>query len=153
MYSVQTLEAELAKVCRFFVDQEAHLQSTLDSLRGAPPATLPAALAALHKGVQDLTKFAALNYVAVLKAVKKRNRRLRDVCGDVVVTVAPFSILKHQTFFTSRELARITAASLALEKVRREGMARCVRCDVSEKLCACFVVERIDTHVHHVQWV
>lgn len=74
-------------------------------------------LAVLRKHLQELTKYAALNYVAVLKAVKKRNRRLMDACGDQVVTVAPFSVLQNQAFFTAAELQQIGSAAMALDPV------------------------------------
>lgn len=118
MYHMQTLAAQLAKVSAFYDAFEKQLLQQLDTYGSG--ASTPAAdqLARLHQQVQDLTKFAALNYVAVLKAIKKRNRRLRDSCGDQVVTVAPFSVLKHQAFFTSRRLPLITQQAKALHEVR-----------------------------------
>lgn len=115
---LQTLAVELNKVSKFYDALEAQLLQQLEASNGHAGSNAPEHLSRLHQQVQDLTKYAALNYVAVLKAIKKRNRRLRDACGDQVVTVAPYSILKHQAFFTSRRLPRITQRAKELHEVR-----------------------------------
>ena len=107
---------------RFYSAQEARLQEALTQLQCEPVATIGPGLAALRRQLQELTKYAALNYVAVLKAVKKRNRRLRDACGDRVVTVAPMAVLQREAFYTSRQLLRMSAAAIALDPVRRPSL-------------------------------
>jgi membrane-bound lytic murein transglycosylase MltF len=115
--AVQTLQRELARVSCFYLDEAARLQNLLEELQTSQLPFLRAGLSLLRHDLQDLTKYAALNYVAVLKAVKKRNRRLRDACGDQVVTVAPFSVLQNQAFFMAAELQQIGGAALALDPV------------------------------------
>jgi hypothetical protein len=115
---VQTLQRELAKVSSIYLDEAARLKTLLKELQSSEPSHVLPGLAMLRENLQELTKYAALNYVAVLKAVKKRNRRLRDACGDQVVTVAPFSVLHNQAFFTAAELQDIGSAAVALDPVR-----------------------------------
>lgn len=114
---LQVLGRELTKVSTAYSLEEARAVESLQRVRRLSGAASAAELQRLHRLIQDLTKFAALNYVAVLKAIKKRNRRLRNACGDVVVTVAPFSVLQHQAFFTSKELVRISSEAAELDPV------------------------------------
>ena len=115
--SVQVLHDEMDKVSNFYVGEEGRLKAAFLRAKALSGLKRTDALQTLYRHIQDLTKFAALNYVAVLKAIKKRNRRLRDACGDVVVTVAPFSILRDQAFFSSQELAKLSSATAEVEPV------------------------------------
>jgi SPX domain protein involved in polyphosphate accumulation len=122
---LQTLDMELAKVSQFYVKEEARLLASLREARSQPLNTK--LLVDLHSQVQWLFQYAALNYVAVVKAVKKRNRRLRDACGDQVVTVQPLNYLQDQVFFEHKELAHICAGALKLGTVRSASLSRNAR--------------------------
>lgn len=69
------LKQELKKISAFYVEKEEELQAIMQGLTTKPPA----ALISFHSEVQDLKKYVVLNYVAVIKAIKKRNRHLK-VC-------------------------------------------------------------------------
>ncbi|CAG9463532.1 unnamed protein product [Pedinophyceae sp. YPF-701] len=73
-----------------------------DGDRG-PHATLPQLLSAAN----DLKKLVALNYIAVVKACKKRNRLMVEAFGPDTAPVNPLDVLRSQPFFTSAELATI----------------------------------------------
>lgn len=75
-------------------------------------------MAALRSDIQDLRKFVVLNYVAVVKAVKKRNRHLRAACGLRVTSLRAVNILAGQHFFTSLTLA---AVATRVEVLSREA--------------------------------
>lgn len=64
-----------------------------------------------------LRKFAVLNYVAVVKAVKKRNRHLRKACGVGATPLAAVELLTQQPFFTSTKLARLSTQADVLAEV------------------------------------
>lgn len=116
---MQTLRAELDNVDKHYVRREAGLQAELAALeeQGMKKEEKTATLAEIRKGIQDLTNFAALNYSAVLKAVKKRNRRLQMACGDSVVTAPTRDFLVGRRFFASNQLAKIIAAAHTLTQV------------------------------------
>lgn len=61
----------------------------------------------------ELRKFAVLNYVAVNKAVKKRNRHLAGA-GSLHAS----ALLSQQPFFTSPELAALQTRAEVLAQVR-----------------------------------
>lgn len=116
---MQALCAELDNVDKHYTQREIGLQKEIAALDdpGISKADKIAALAEIRMGIQDLTNFAALNYSAVLKAVKKRNRRLQMACGDSVVTAPTRDFLVGRRFFASSELAKIVDASHALTQV------------------------------------
>lgn len=53
------------------------LQASLASLTAGPRAASPQALAALQAEVKELIKWVALNYLATVKAIKKRNKNMK----------------------------------------------------------------------------
>lgn len=116
---LQALCAELDNVDKHYVRREIALQSEIAALDrpGVSKEDKMAALAEIRKGIQDLTNFAALNYSAVLKAVKKRNRRLQMACGDSVVTAPTRDFLVGRRFFASGHLAKIVDTSHSLTQV------------------------------------
>lgn len=74
-------------------------------------------LAKARQSIQEITNFAALNYSAVLKAVKKRNRRLQLACGDSAITAASYDFLADKSFFKSTTLAQVLQSSQSLSQV------------------------------------
>ena len=101
------LAAELSKVDVFYTRAVRALQ---DSMAGV--AARPRALGPLRAEAAALRRFAALNYVAAVKAVKKRNRRLAlpaDAGGGALAALAPHA------FFSSPALAALMTEADVLQ--------------------------------------
>ena len=112
-----------------------------DSASAPPPPSLAAPLAALRRDARALQRFAALNYVAVLKAVKKRDRRLAEAAGGAAAAALPPSAppssdsgaaprpdalraLSSARFFSSTRLAAVaTAAEVAAAEAAMRGIS------------------------------
>ena len=77
----------------------------------------PDSLQALRMEVNALRKFAVLNYVAVVKGVKKRNRHLRKACSTSRTAMSAVQLLSKQPFFTSTRLAALTTQADLLAEV------------------------------------
>lgn len=120
---LQALCAELDNVDKHYIRRETVLQAQIAALDDPEMSKEDkmAALAKIRQGIQDLTNFAALNYSAVLKAVKKRNRRLQMACGDSVVTAPTRDFFVGRRFFASGQLAKIVDISHSLTQVRSLG--------------------------------
>lgn len=113
------MASELEKVVIFYNECEARLAATLVRLEAMAPADAASPLVQLRLELQELTKYAVLNYMAVIKAVKKRNRRLRETCGpDAVTPLTALDLLQRQSFFTSKVLSQVATAATILEEVR-----------------------------------
>lgn len=67
--------------------------------------------------ITDLRKFAVLNYVAVIKAVKKRNRHLGAKVSSAFVQMRAMDVLSQQYFYTSPKLARLATQAEILSQV------------------------------------
>jgi hypothetical protein len=81
--------------------------------RGSPPA-----LAAFRSEVTDLRKFVALNYIAVIKACKKRNRHLLAASGShSFIPLRAVDLLSQQYFFTSGKLASLATQAELMSQV------------------------------------
>ena len=72
----------------------------------------------LRADITDLRKFAVLNYVAVIKAVKKRNRHLGAKVGGAFVQMRAVDVLSQQYFYTSPKLARLATRAEIMSQVR-----------------------------------
>ena len=73
----------------------------------------------LKKEVRDLNKYVLLNYVAVVKAVKKRNRHIQSTSierNGNFVSMKAVDILTSQYFFTSLKLATMITRLEILSK-------------------------------------
>lgn len=76
----------------------------------------------LKSELQDLRKYVVLNYVAVVKAVKKRNRHLAALSLRKVSSVRAVSILAGEYFFTSLRLAQlVTRVEIAARELSKEA--------------------------------
>ena len=73
--------------------------------------------------ILDLRKFAVLNYVAVIKAVKKRNRHLGAKVGGAFVQMRAMDVLSRQYFYTSPKLAGLATQAEIMSQVRPYGQA------------------------------
>ena len=72
----------------------------------------------LRAEITDLRKFAVLNYVAVIKAVKKRNRHLGANVGGAFVQLRAVDMLSQQYFYTSPKLAKLATRAEIMSQVR-----------------------------------
>ncbi|KAK9868326.1 hypothetical protein WJX84_003439 [Apatococcus fuscideae] len=104
------LRHELHKVSAFYVDKEAELMAAMRD----PLQRSPAQLTMLRSELTDLRKFVVLNYIAVIKAAKKRNRHLKAACSERVHQVRAVELLSLQYFFTSPRLAALSAEAEVL---------------------------------------
>lgn len=102
--SVVCLTADVRCVLLFL--QAALAQHTDTS----SPALTSEQLSALREQIRQLIKFVALNYLAVVKAIKKRNRHCRVVFGGAAAGPAlhPLDLLRQEVFFTSPRLAALS---------------------------------------------
>ncbi|KAF6263587.1 hypothetical protein COO60DRAFT_376205 [Scenedesmus sp. NREL 46B-D3] len=106
---LQQLLSELNKVSRFYVEKAGALEATL-SQHSSPAALSSQQLSALRDEIRQLIKFVALNYLAVVKAIKKRNRHCKATFGAAATGPAlhPLDLLKQEVFFTSPRLAALS---------------------------------------------
>lgn len=117
--ALQALNAELAKVDKLYVGLEEALQVEVAQIESQESVRDKLTrLANARQSIQEITNFAALNYSAVLKAVKKRNRRLQLACGDSAITAASYDFLADKSFFKSTTLAQVLQSSLSISRVR-----------------------------------
>lgn len=80
----------------------------------------PRALAVFRADCADLRKYTVLNYIAVIKSCKKRNRQLAAGLAKLGVLVPPLravELLSQQYFFTSPILASLSTEAEILLKV------------------------------------
>jgi len=123
------------------------IKSSINQNNNRNKQTLSLSLARVRTEAKALQRFASLNYVAVLKAVKKRDRRLSESGGSGDAAAAPpppldagaaprpaaLRALARTRFFSSTRLAALaTAAEVAmaeesmrdLSTTKKEGEAR-----------------------------
>lgn len=92
-------------------------QAMLAAVQSSPGSG--AALHSLRAEVTDLRKFAVLNYIAVIKAVKKRNRHLGAKVGAAILQpLRALDLLSQQLFYTSPKLAQLYTQAEILSQVR-----------------------------------
>ncbi len=84
---------------------------------GAAGAMSHSDLHQLRAEITDLRKFAVLNYVAVIKAVKKRNRHLGAKVGGAFVQMRAMDVLSRQYFYTSPKLAKLATQAEIIDQV------------------------------------
>lgn len=113
---------ELAKVSTFYCQKEEELAKTLDGLAQQDSGSVSSLLVE----VQELQKFVALNYLAVIKASKKCNRRLKELLGDDTPPVHHhLEFLSREEFFTSPRLAQIsTQAEILAKEICADELAK-----------------------------
>eukprot|EP00890_Picochlorum_soloecismus_P001835 jgi/Picsp_1/2652/NSC_00882-R1_ctd small phosphatase-like protein len=134
------LKVELQKVSSFYLSQESLVSCDLEKFvedvvqykirqKGTENENISKgndsspdwkeAYGRLKKEVRDLNKFVLLNYVAVVKAVKKRNRHIKSTLFEgngKVVSMKAVDILTSQYFFTSLKLAAMITRLEILSK-------------------------------------
>ncbi|KAG2422865.1 hypothetical protein HXX76_015697 [Chlamydomonas incerta] len=102
------LQSELRKVSHFYSQKADHVEATLATLRSNNGTSTVAQLTGLRTEIKELIKFVALNYLAVVKAIKKRNRHLKEAFGaSASISLQALDMLGHEVFFTSPRLASL----------------------------------------------
>lgn len=101
---------ELQKVSGFYVEKIDELQKLLKHVGSH------ASVSKVRTEIQELIKFVALNYLSVVKAIKKRNRQLKAALGEDVESVHPMELLSQEVFFTSPRLATLATQAEVLLK-------------------------------------
>lgn len=116
---MQALNEQLSKVDKHYshLEEALHVEVSQVECNGIPVSDQLQRLSHARRNTQELTQFAALNYSAVLKAVKKRNRRLQLACGDSAITAASSDFLADKSFFKSTTLAHILQWLQGISKV------------------------------------
>ncbi|GFR46786.1 hypothetical protein Agub_g8417 [Astrephomene gubernaculifera] len=118
------LEVELRKVSQFYSEKADGIEATLHQLHGGNSAAGSVSqLTALRSEIKELIKFVALNYLAVVKAIKKRNRHLRETFGAAAsISLQALDMLGHEVFFTSPRLAGLaTQADVLVSGLQTAG--------------------------------
>ena len=100
--------------CRLPSQGSTVLQALLPQRELATPAEMDA----YNMRITVLRKYVVLNYVACIKAVKKRNRHLSQRYGPSAGTVHANALLSRQPFFTSPKLAALQTQAEVLAQVR-----------------------------------
>ncbi|KAL6760448.1 hypothetical protein V8C86DRAFT_1786156 [Haematococcus lacustris] len=107
------LVGELQKVSQYYSSKAELLERTLASLRKDHSQELEE----LRSDVQELIKFVALNYLAVVKAIKKRNRHLKESFGaEASTSLHALDLLIGEVFFTSPRLASLATEAEVLSQ-------------------------------------
>jgi len=119
----KVLVAELQKVSHFYSEKSSQLEASLHQLQlqqrqqQQAGSASGSALLALRVELQELIKYVALNYLAVVKAIKKRNRHLKENFGSAASTsLHALDLLGHEVFFTSPRLATLATQAEVLSK-------------------------------------
>lgn len=98
---------------QFYSERADKIEATLRALcNGSGACAGLQQLTQLRTEIKELIKFAALNYLAVVKAIKKRNRHLREHFGcaaaaSAIPSLQALELLGHEVFFTSPRLASL----------------------------------------------
>lgn len=122
----RVLQFELNKVSSFYFSQESAVERHMEScvadgmipegcLKDSKVASESSVVDAwkneflgLKKEIHDLNKFVMLNYIAVVKAVKKRNRHMKAACPQGMSSMRAGQILVGQYFCSSLKLAAMS---------------------------------------------
>ena len=116
----RVLRDQLQKVATFYSAREDELEQQLNVALSTANTDQ---ISALRTELQDLRKYVVLNYIAVVKAVKKRNRHLTAATGTATTTLKAVTILTGQHFFTSLRLATlVTRAEIAMRETHHSSM-------------------------------
>ncbi len=106
------------------VNSNGVVQAMMEAVRHSPHS---GALHALRTELTDVRKYAVLNYIAVIKAVKKRNRHLGARLGaGSLKPLCALDLLNEQHFYTSPKLAALsTQAEILLQVGTSHGVPLC----------------------------
>ena len=99
----------------------------LQALLPQPDLATPAEMDAYNLRITELRKYVVLNYVACIKAVKKRNRHMAK-CGPAAGNLHATALLSRQPFFTSPRLAALQTQAEVLAQVRLPPKTPCCTC-------------------------
>lgn len=117
-YFQKVLVAELQKVSQFYSDKADQIEATLQHLAGSSSVQLKQ----LRSDIKELIKFVALNYLAVVKAIKKRNRHMTENLGlSDGTTLRALDMLGSEVFFASPRLATLATQAEVLDNELSSG--------------------------------
>jgi len=109
------LVEELHKVSQYYSERAAASEATFSVCQQDSSPVRAQTLTELRADVQELIKYVALNYLAVVKAIKKRNRHLQEAFGAAANTsLHALDLLVGEIFFTSPRLAGLATQAEVL---------------------------------------
>jgi len=124
----------MQKISSFYVDKVEELDAIFEARDGQWSQD---DLAKYISEMQALKKYATLNYIAVYKAVKKRNRQLQErFPGTPIKLKDAEMLLREQRFFTSNRLAtlftraQLLQASSTFTHTRRSALQEEYSCPI-----------------------
>ena len=100
------IREQVSKASDFFARKVGELALAVQAAEVFPPAA-ETDVPALLQEIADLRRFAYLNYLAVVKAVKKRNRHLELAFGEAACEMQAATLLLPQAFFSSPLLSNL----------------------------------------------
>jgi len=131
------IREQVSKASDFFARKVGELALAVQAAEVFPPAA-ETDVPALLQEIADLRRFAYLNYLAVVKAVKKRNRHLELAFGEAACEMQAATLLLPQAFFSSPLLSNLAtrlevrslkpAASAAAGGGQAAGQLNCPIC-------------------------
>ena len=141
------ISSELDKVDAFYNAQESFLEYRMGAflekgkeMKGSDSIEkeLLDTFRELKSDVHELNKFVLLNYIAVVKAVKKRNRHMVSIAMEEsdVLRMKPIQFLATRHFFTSLKLASMKTRLDVVEKGMPGMEAMSVDKAIEEYSCA-----------------
>lgn len=124
-----SIYAGLHKINIFYVAQENELEAKLGAVMHSSRGG--ASINRLRIEIADLRKFAVLNYIAVIKSVKKRNRHMASCGSQPVAPLHAVALLSQQYFFTSPKVANLATQAEILQKEQQGegGLSRFISLD------------------------
>ncbi|EIE23454.1 hypothetical protein COCSUDRAFT_62990 [Coccomyxa subellipsoidea C-169] len=130
----KVLRQELLEISTFYVGKENELEAMMEAVRHSPHS---GALHALRTELTDVRKYAVLNYIAVIKAVKKRNRHLGARLGaGSLKPLCALDLLNEQHFYTSPKLAALsTQAEILLQGLEPRPPANELQAEYDCPIC------------------
>ena len=120
------IREQVNKASDFFARKVVELALAVQAAEVFPPAAATDVPALLQE-IADLRRFAYLNYLAVVKAVKKRNRHLDLAFGEAACEMQAAALLLPQAFFSSPLLSNL-ATRLEVRSLKAAGQLNCPIC-------------------------
>uniref|UniRef100_A0A7S1X6P0 Protein-serine/threonine phosphatase n=1 Tax=Tetraselmis chuii TaxID=63592 RepID=A0A7S1X6P0_9CHLO len=112
---------ELQKISAFYIEKEEEMEAVF---RANSTSWTSKQLSEFSAELKSLKKYVTLNYIAVFKATKKRNRRLAEAFAGEKAAVRPrqaAQFLGNQAFFISGRLATLSTHVEVLQVGVQDG--------------------------------
>merc|ERR1719158_1621227 len=120
------IREQVSKASDIFARKVGELALAVQAAEVFPPVAATDVPALLQE-IADLRRFAYLNYLAVVKAVKKRNRHLDLAFGEAACEMQAAALLLPQAFFSSPLLSNL-ATRLEVRSLNAAGQLNCPIC-------------------------